>query len=170
MSFSGLLWHRWPVALFCLLVRQYLSLHSWLTPLGSARQVLQHLFRSQIDFLFEVLCCSRNMFRSWNVYYTLHRVIWRLSKHMEVSPCSRYTSAHSVVCHHSRLNFYMHYMVLFRHRARYIHDHVIVLFDIIVEQINFLGGVDLPFENYVFTCQALINCYLLLPKIFLEFD
>ena len=33
------------------------------------------------------------------------------------------------------------------HRARYIHDHAIVLFDIILEQINFLGGVDLPFEN-----------------------
>jgi len=31
-----------------------------------------------------------------------------------------------------------------RHRARYINDHVIVLFDIIVEQINSLWGVDLP--------------------------
>ena len=26
-----------------------------------------------------------------------------------------------------------------RHRARYIHDHVVVLFDIILEQIDFLG-------------------------------
>ena len=29
--------------------------------------------------------------------------------------------------------------VLLRHRARYIHDHVIVLFDIIVQEINSLG-------------------------------
>ena len=36
-----------------------------------------------------------------------------------------------------------------RHRARYIHDHVIVLFDIIVEQINFLWEVDLALENYL---------------------
>jgi len=56
-----------------------------------------------------------------------------------------------------------------RHRARYIPDHVIVLFDI-VEQINSLLGVDLAFGNYVFTCQALINGYLILPKMFLEFD
>jgi len=41
----------------------------------------------------------------------------------------------------------MHYVHTFRHRARYIHDHVIMLFDIIVQQINFLGGVDLPLEN-----------------------
>ena len=34
-----------------------------------------------------------------------------------------------------------------RHRARYIKDHVIVLFDIIVEEINSFWGVDLPFEN-----------------------
>jgi len=63
----------------------------------------------------------------------------------------------------------MHYIVLFRHHARYIHDHVIVLFDIIVEQINFLWGVDLALENYVFICQASINGYLLLPKMSLEF-
>jgi hypothetical protein len=60
--------------------------------------------------------------------------------------------------------------ILFRHRARYIHDHVIVLFDIIVEQIHFLWGVNLAFENYVYTCQASINGYLILPKMFLEFD
>jgi len=30
--------------------------------------------------------------------------------------------------------------LLYRHRARYIHDHVIVLFNIIVEQIIFLGS------------------------------
>ena len=59
--------------------------------------------------------------------------------------------------------------IFFRHRARYIHDHVLVLFDIIVEQINFLWGVDLALENYVFTCQASINCYIILPKMFLEF-
>jgi hypothetical protein len=56
-----------------------------------------------------------------------------------------------------------------RHRARYIHDHVMVLFDIILEQINSFGGGDLAFENYVFTCQALIKGYLILPKMFLEF-
>ena len=39
-----------------------------------------------------------------------------------------------------------------RHHARYIHDHVVVLNDIIVEQIDFLWGADLPFENYVFKC------------------
>ena len=60
--------------------------------------------------------------------------------------------------------------ILFRHRARYIHHHVIVLFDIIVEQINFLGGADLTSENYVFTCQTLIDGYLILPRMFLEFD
>jgi len=60
--------------------------------------------------------------------------------------------------------------LLFRHRARYIHDHVIVLFNIIVEQINFLGGIDLPFEQNVFTCQNLIDGYSILPKMFLEFD
>jgi len=51
--------------------------------------------------------------------------------------------------HNSRSIFYMHYIHPFRHRARYVHDHVIVLFDIIVEQINFLWEVDLALENYL---------------------
>jgi hypothetical protein len=67
----------------------------------------------------------------------------------------------------ARFSTYITY-ILFRHRARYIHDHVIVLFDIIVEQINFLWGVDVAFENYVFTCQTSIDGYLILPKMFLE--
>ena len=58
--------------------------------------------------------------------------------------------------------------ILLRHRARYIHDHVIVLFDIIVEQIV-LAESTCP-SNIVFTRQALIDGYLILPKVFLEFD
>ena len=49
---------------------------------------------------------------------------------------------------------------LFRHRARHIHDHVIVPFDIIIGRINSLRVVDLPFEQYVFTGQAFIDSYL----------
>jgi hypothetical protein len=56
-----------------------------------------------------------------------------------------------------------------RHRARYIHDHVTVLFDIIVEQINYFKGVDLPFENCLHM-HSLINGYLILSKMFLKFD
>ena len=89
---------------------------------------------------------------------------------MEDSPCIRVMSAHRGGWRHSRSIIYMHYIILFRHSARYIHDHVIVPFDIIVQQINFLGGVDLPLENYDFTRQALINSYLILPKKFLEID
>ena len=88
---------------------------------------------------------------------------------MEESQCRRYMSAHSGGWQHPRSIFYMHYIHTFRHRARYIHDHVIVLSNIIVQQINFLGGVDLAFEYYVFTRQALINGYLILPKMLLEF-
>jgi len=57
-----------------------------------------------------------------------------------------------------------------RPRARYIHDHVVVLFDIIVEQINSFRGVDLPFDNYVFTRQASIEGYFIFSKMFLEFQ
>jgi len=53
---------------------------------------------------------------------------------------------------------------LLRHRASYIHHHVIVLFDSIVEQLNLLRGVGLPFEHYVFTRQALIDSTHGVPK------
>ena len=38
-----------------------------------------------------------------------------------------------------------------RHRARYIHDHVIVPFDIVIEYINSLRIVDLPFKHCIHT-------------------
>jgi len=60
--------------------------------------------------------------------------------------------------------------VLLRHRARYIHDHVIVLINIIVEKIKTFRGVVLPVKHYVFTRQALIDGYFIVPKMFLEFD
>ena len=57
-----------------------------------------------------------------------------------------------------------------RHGSHFISHHVIVSFDFIIEYINSLGGVDLPFEHYVFTGQTLVDCYLLVPKMFLKFD
>jgi hypothetical protein len=46
---------------------------------------------------------------------------------------------------------------------------MIVSFDIIVVKINSLSRVDLPFKHYVFTRQALIDSYLIVPKMFMEF-
>jgi hypothetical protein len=56
------------------------------------------------------------------------------------------------------------------HGSLQFYDHMIVSFDIIVEDMNSLRGVDLPFKHYVFIRQALIDSYLILPKLFLEFD
>jgi len=41
-------------------------------------------------------------------------------------------------------------------------------FDITIEEFNVLTGVDLSFEHFVFTGQALIDSYLIVPKMFYE--
>jgi len=77
----------------------------------------------------------------------------RNSEFGEIARVARHTIATCLVtamCGITRARFVTCItIILNRHRVRYIHDHVIVLFDVIVQQIEFLGGVELPFENYV---------------------
>jgi len=170
-SFSGLMKQKWPVPLFCLHVWQYIMLQSRFIPLSSTPQVLQNLLRSQnISCTISSVCGSRNMFGSWNVYYTLHKVFWQLWNTWRTrnAIATRLLTAVVGITRARFITCITHKPL--RHRARYIHDHMIVLFDINVEQINSFWGVDLHFQNYVFTLQALINGYLILPKMFLEFD
>ena len=56
------------------------------------------------------------------------------------------------------------------HGSSKICDYVIVSFDIVIEQINSLERVDLPFKHYVFTSQAVVDNYLVLSKVFLKSD
>ena len=115
--------------------------------------LVQFRLRSQMDFLFEVLCLWFTK-HVWLLKCLLHSAQGNLTPAyahggnamQSLHVCSQWWVAALALDFLHALHTYF-----FRHRARYIQDHVIVLFDIIVQQINFLGGVDLLLENCLHT-------------------
>jgi len=58
--------------------------------------------------------------------------------------------------------------VPFSHCTCKIGYHVIVSFDIVVEEVKMFGRVDLPFVHYIITPETLIHNYLIVTKMILE--
>jgi len=56
--------HRWPTIVFWLKISQNRLLHSWFPCVTRATHVAQSRLRSQVDFLFDVICGSRKTFGS----------------------------------------------------------------------------------------------------------